>query len=147
MYFITEAQNIRVIFSNDRTTISVKEGPIHALKMLFPVPKQTIALYEADDSGVGSQPQLGSTVHSDHRVYHALYKISTETLFDSSMQLIAERFMVKLFSLIRESEIGQNWVAMSDLSSFIKESLFQAAVESTCGPHLFVLNSNLAQDF
>ncbi len=63
MYFITGAQNIRAIFSNDRTTISAKEGPIHALKVLFPVPKQTIALYEADDSGVGAQPQLGSTVH------------------------------------------------------------------------------------
>jgi len=53
--------------------------------------------------------------------------------------------MVKLFSLIRESEIGQDWVAMSDLSSFIKEPLFQAAVESICGPHLFALNPNLAQ--
>ncbi len=147
MYFITGAQNIRAIFSNDRTTISAKEGPIHALKVLFPVPKQTIALYEADDSGVGAQPRLWSTVHPDHRVYHALYKISTETLSGSSMQPIADRFMVKLFSLIRESEIGQDWVAMSDLSSFIKEPLFQAAVESICGPHLFALNPNLAQDF
>lgn len=147
MYFIAGAQNIRAIFGNDRTTISAKEGPIHALKVLFPIPKQTIALYEADDSEVGAQPQPGSTVHPDHRVYHALYKISTEPLCGSSMQPIADRFMLKLSSLIHNSEIGQGWVAMSDLSSFIKGPLFQAAVKSICEPHLFALNSTLAQDF
>ena len=106
-----------------------------------------MGFYEADGSGIGKQPLLHSNVLPEHRVWHLTHQPIVDCLSGSNLRIFTENFKTRMASRIERNEIGEEWMEMSDLYTFVHDEMMHVQLELLCGTFFLEQNPNFVQDF
>jgi hypothetical protein len=138
---------ILALFRETRA-LSVTIDELTMLENGFGSPRQSVAFYEADNSGVAATPAPSSTVDPANRIFHTMHKLLNSYLSGPSLTGITARFQEKLANLIEEDDsIGDTWVEIPDLYEYVQNLVMSAAVHSMFGAYILSLNPTLVKDF
>lgn len=116
-------------------------------KNLFAAPNQVVAATLADNSGIGVRPYAGSNVNPDQRIIRNQVVFFSDAFSKTSMDEIVPRFVENLQRNCSNLNMGDEWVEMSDLFTFVRDIVFPSGVESFFGKSMLELNPNLQGDF
>ena len=120
--------------------MSTKSGVLVALENIFGTPSD-------DDSGVLAIPAEKSKVKPEHRLNFFQVRAAHKHLAGNGLVQMTDRFLNVLGRRIEESDIGDEWVVMPDLYTFLQYEVFNAAVEALCGKYLLTQYPGFVDDF
>ncbi|KAJ4424430.1 hypothetical protein N0V82_000952 [Gnomoniopsis sp. IMI 355080] len=126
-----------------------------ALRRVLGASAKAAQYWDADDSGIATQPRKGTNVPSEFRVHYWVAHTAQEFLSGSHLQALNEKFITTLNSQLkqaletrlREESSPNSWVEYPDLYSFVQSTVGRSATTTLMGPHLLELAPDLLDDF
>ena len=111
------------------------------------MPKDALAFWMSDNSGMHPRPHPDSDVPShlrvDHMTHHSVIKLLTGPGFKAS----CKRFTRSLSQrLLAKTSIGSEWTNFPDLFDFLLDELFPTAVEAMWGTTISSVNPDFPED-
>lgn len=127
--------------------LDTKPAACLALQRFFHTPTAALKFWMADNSGASINPHPDSNVRPENRIYFHTNRSTHEFMAGKGLKLFANRFQDLLLKQVSKTNIGNEWLEMPDLYSFVQVTLSTAAVEALCGPALLKLSPTWIQDF
>lgn len=132
---------------NNSTWINSKPIICLVIHQVFNTPRQAIAAYFSDDSGINLRPHPGTNVKAKDCIFHLTQKVLSDLLTGTGIDILSTRFEANLRNQIPDVEIGHEWQELPDLYLFVRTRIFRAANQSACGPYLLNLSPIFVDDF
>ncbi|KAL9114779.1 MAG: hypothetical protein Q9227_001459 [Pyrenula ochraceoflavens] len=117
------------------------------MKHLFNTPKDVMAFYAADDSGMAAQPRKGSTIKQEDRVDYWQASISQKFFSGQSMWTMSETFVSIMQRDLEKLPIDNDWVEIPDLYHFLQQHVARSTIETIIGPSILEYYPSLPEDF
>ena len=145
MYVISGPENIAALW---------KEQDLHtriyrslSFSTMCRMPKDALAFWMSDNSGMHPRPHPDSNVPSHLRVDYMTHDSVSKLLTGPGFRGSCDRFTKNLTQrLLTKDSIGSEWTDLPDLCQFFHEELFPAAVEAMWGTSVFRVNPDFLQD-
>ena len=145
IYVISGPENISALW---------KEQDLHtrtygslSFSTICGMPKDALAFWMADDSGMHARPHPDSNVASHLRVDYMTHNSVAKLLTGPGFKASCDRFTRNLSQrLLANAAVGSDWTELPDLSQFLQDQLFPAAVEAMWGPVIFSVNPDFTRD-
>lgn len=146
---------LQAVFKNTRE-LSTKIVEILALQRQFGLPDADVALWWADDSGVGAQPAEGvapdRVPSPEKRLFHRGHRDLQSYLTGPALAAVAARFVDAFAArLSGDSSFEQagdgGWVAVPDLAVFVRDAMLASGIDAVCGEHFLRVNPGFVDDF
>ena len=117
------------------------------MRNAFGCPSHLVHLF--DQQNGSSRPELKSPGRPPGFAPSFIHRVLTAGLSGAQLDVQTSRFQQYLVERIEAStnEIGPDWIALPDLTSFAEVILFVASMRSTLGTGIFCVNPALAEDF
>ena len=145
-YIISGSENIKAVWREPNLHTRVYKSL--SVVNMFKMPKETLAFWERDDSGVGASPHPKSTVPAHLRVEYMTYSSVHKFLTGPGLQPFADRFIENLISQLKKGpDISSEWVQVDDLWDLVRVEFFTAAVKAMCGEYLLKLNPDFVDNY
>ena len=111
------------------------------------MPKDTLAFWMSDDSGMLSQPHPESHVPAHLRVDYMTHDSVAKLLTGVGLKPLCDRFTRNLSRrLLTNASVSMEWVEHPDLFAFMQDELLVPAVEAVWGTKIFAVNPNFSRD-
>ncbi|CZS95559.1 related to cytochrome p450 7a1 [Rhynchosporium agropyri] len=148
VHFITGSESILAIFRASRD-LTTAPASILALENAFGSPVSTRHAYERDNTGIFTQPLEGTNLLEPHnREFNLTHKTLHSHLSGTGLNELATRFLSCLETELLALDIGhEEWTAIPDFYTLIKQTVFKESTTAMCGPNLFSLNPDFTDDF
>jgi hypothetical protein len=114
---------------------------------MFGGPQKIVHAIAKDNSGVGVKPYPGTQVHPRRRLMRNQVVFFADAFSKSSLDEMVPRFVEAVEEWCKTSDIGDQWVEMTDLYIFVRDVLFDCGVVSIFGPQMLNINPGLCNDF
>lgn len=102
------------------------------------MPKDALAFWMSDDSGMLAQPHPNSHVPAHLRVDHMTHDSVPKLLTGVGLKPLCDHFTRNLSQrLLANASVGVEWVEHPDLFAFMQDELFAPAVEAIWGTKIF----------
>ncbi|CAG9986900.1 unnamed protein product [Clonostachys byssicola] len=145
-YVVTGPRNIAKVFRAEGMHATLSH--VIAMERSFGISPRGLALYAADDSGFGAQPQPQSKVDPENRVLYQIHNLVNQNLAGSSLSVITEKFQEFLATELSSIEaIGPDWTDVPDLGEFLQVHVMSAALKAMFGTYILSLNPTFIDDF
>ncbi|KAL9015329.1 MAG: hypothetical protein Q9173_000057 [Seirophora scorigena] len=145
-YLVAGAEHIAVLFKASKG-LSPRFGVLLSLENLFGTPSDVIPFYKMDNSGTNTVPNPESNVRPADRLNFFQVKAAQKHLNGAGLAKMTEHFLKVLRRRIDESRIGNQWIDMPDLFTFIQHEVFNAAVEALTGKYFLAQYPEIVEDF
>ena len=147
MYFISGAQNRKLIWSHSKSLTS-RQSVLYSFQAMFNFPQSAVNLLLNDQSGIGLHPHpAGRDIEPEHRILHLTHKTIVDCLAGSHLVSIASTFQQSFRSRVCDVKAEFGWTEFPCLLEFLKSEMLCAAVEALCGEQLLALNPGFVDDF
>lgn len=145
MYVISGPENIKTLFK--QPDIHTKMYRALSFITMCRMPKDALAFWMSDDSGMFVQPHPDSHVPAHLRVDYLTHHVVAKLLTGVGLKPLCDRFTRNLSQrLFANASLGVEWVVLPDLFAFMQTELFPAAVEAMWGTRIFSVNPDFCQD-
>ena len=119
-----------------------------AIRVLFGMPKEVIKrAYAKDNSGIAPKPLPGTNVAAKDRFFYLHHRLVLKQLSGNSLTGMTTRFLDVLDREFRAYDIGDQWIQIPDLFSWLENAVFTASVESLCGSEIFRICPDIVDDY
>ncbi|KAG8528042.1 uncharacterized protein KY384_006958 [Bacidia gigantensis] len=143
--FVTGSDNILTLWRSK--DLDAKVVTAFSLSWFFATPKNSMNIYETDDSGINPKPHPASIgIEVKNRYYYQNRKAIVGFFNGTGLKSMAGRFSLLLGREINNMDLGSEWIPCKDLYRFIQDLVIGPAVESMCGPVLLDQNPNFGND-
>ncbi|KAJ4354241.1 uncharacterized protein N0V89_005975 [Didymosphaeria variabile] len=109
------------------------------------MPQKIIDKYLADDSGSGPKTHSLSCVKAQNRTDRLSHSVFKDVLSGSDTASLCQRYALRLYNTLAESDISEEWTPLPDLVAFVQGALTLANTEALWGTHL-TATSNFCSD-
>ena len=144
--FVSGPKNVTTIFKYSRS-FSAKASVVIAMDRLFGTPRHIVPFYDADDSGIETQPHPQSNVKPEDRVHHTVHVQVIKYLSGPGLKPMTNRLMDNIGRQVSTSGISYEWLDMPDLFEFCQVKLLYASLDAMFGPYLTALNPDFVKDY
>lgn len=137
-YIVSGPEAIAAFFKNTRDLSTTSRG-VTVIQNAFGCPKHLAHHFEPGYSSEGIPNEIEQAIHRGVQT----------GLSGPQLDVLANRFQISLLDKIRESqhEIGDDWVHVPDLTSFVQKYVIEAAMCTFFGPYMISLNPTVVDDF
>ena len=119
-----------------------------SLNWILGMPLGGVGVFADDDSGPYFKPHPGTNVKPNARVRHANWEPSHRHLNGESSFNMSERYTEILRqNILADTTIGEDWVELPDLYTYVKLLITSAGAEAVCGKALLDLNPTFVEDY
>lgn len=117
------------------------------MKNTFGCPSHLVDLFRPQVPS--SKPESKSTGRLEESIDSLMHRAIITGLSGAQLEALSARFQKYLAEQIEDSanEIGADWTAFPDLTSFVQKHVLEAAICSSFGTCIFSLNPSFAEDF
>ena len=144
-----------VVSGTDHIKALFKESDLHtrayksmATKNILKMPKELLAFWLSDDSGVNLSPHSTSSVPPHLRIDYLHFSSVHRFLSGPSLKPFADRFTTNLLAqLSQRPDFGENWVHLPDLFSLMREEFLTASLRAMFGNYLLESSANFVQEY
>ena len=145
MYVISGPENITALFK--QPDLNTKIYRSLSFRTMCKMPKDALAFWMSDDSGMLAQPHPDSHVPAHLRVDYMTHLSIAKLLAGVGLKPLCDRFTRNLSQrLLADTSIGGEWVQHPDLFVFMRNELFVPAVEAIWGSSFVSINPDFGQD-
>ena len=145
MYVVSGPENIRALFK--QPNLHTKMYRTLSFKTMCKLPKDALAFWMPDDSGMLSQPYPDSHVPAHLRVDYMTHDSVAKLLTGVGLKPLCDRFTRNLSQrLLANTSVDVEWVEHSDLFAFMQSELLVPAAEAIWGTKVFSVNPDFSQD-
>ena len=145
IYVVSGPENIRTLFRQPGLHSKVYRAL--AVKTILKMPKDALAFWMSDTSGMLAQPLPDSHVPPHLRVDYMNHKSVAKLLTGVGFKPLCDRFTQKLSQrLLATASVGIEWVDHPDLFAFMQTELLTPAMEALWGTRVFSMNPDFEQD-
>lgn len=139
-------ENIAAYFKESRD-LSATNRSVTIMKNAFGCPSHLVHLFKPQI--LSSKAESESASRPEENIEHLIHRAINTGLSGAHLDALTARFQKYLAKQIEDAanEIGADWTAFPDLTSFVQEQVFEAAIRSSFGTYIFSLNPTLAEDF
>ncbi|KAK0713921.1 cytochrome P450 [Lasiosphaeria miniovina] len=149
-YFVPYGEPVLALFRQMRDMTS-KPLVTAVLRGQLGVPRQDVAIWARDDSGINVKPLPGS---EDIDPAQRIFFLSHQGLHDglagtAGLTGMLARFVANYTARLRAAPVvaGESWVGMPDVFEFFKREMFHGTSPALCGENLLRLSPGFADDF
>lgn len=143
--FIMELDHVKTVLKSFKI-LQARFSHVFALEYIFGTRKKSVAFYAADDLGMAPQPQKGSKIKQEDRINYWQASISHKFLSSQDLQTISQEFFSTLQRDL-DTQVGYDWVDISDLYRFLQIRIDSAMLECVMGPVLFERYPTVVKNF
>lgn len=146
MYVISGSESINAVWNYAHA--HNKAYKALAVHNMFRMPKDTLAFWLADNSGIGLSPHPNSNVLPHLRLDYLTFSTITKLLTGPGLKPLVSRFTINLTEQIsRNTAITSEWTESADLFPLIQDELLTGMLNALCGPYLLKINPTFVHDF
>ena len=141
-YVLSGPENVAAYFKESRDLCTTRRQMV-MVQNVFGFPGHLLHIL------VPQKPHLKSMSPPGEDVESLVHRSINIGLSGAHLDGLAARFQEYLIKQVEdlESEIGSDWTAYPDLTSFVEKQVFEAAIRSTFGTYILSVNPTLAEDF
>lgn len=145
-YVLSGPENVTAYFKEYRDFSSTTRAK-NILKNAFGCPSHLVHLF--DHQNASSRTGAKSPGQPEGFTHSFIHRVITTGLSGAQLDALTTRFQQYLVerSEAVANEIGPDWIALPNLTSFAEVILFEASMRSTFGTAIFDVNPTLAEDF
>jgi hypothetical protein len=142
-YFISGAKNIQTIFRNSRSLTS-DFLVLEVYKKVFAVPKEDLAIFEADDSGSSSVPY--SQVPEEKRIWRHVHDAQHQHLTGTdSLNHLTTVFTREYLDIVNQEPLDESRTV--PIYRWFRDRMATASTISLIGRGVYKHNPRLTEDF
>jgi hypothetical protein len=146
-YFVSSPDDIANFFKTGGVVAS-HEFTLMAIRVLFGMPKAIVkSAYAQDNSGIAPKPLPGTNVPPEKRFFHLHHRLVLKEMSGNTLNGMTARFLSNLDRQFTNQRIGEDWVQIPDLYTWLEKAFFQSSVESLCGTRIFQICPNLVEEY
>lgn len=143
---IAGSENLNAVWKNTKGLTSTN-GITIALSNMFNTSKKNMEFFRADNSGLTHDPHPMSNVRPDDRIFYLMHKATVDCLAGPHLAATSRDFQTALKERIADVPVGDDWVEMPDLYTWLRPHISHATVKAMCGSCFLELNPTFVQDF
>lgn len=145
-YVLSGPEWVAAYFRESRDLCTTARG-LTTLENAFGCPNHLVDLFRPQITP--SKPETKSKSRPEEDIEYLMHRAINTALSGAPLDSLTAHFQEHLVKQIEDSasEIGADWIAFPDLTSFLGRHVFEAATRSMFGTYLFSLNPTLAEDF
>jgi hypothetical protein len=113
---------------------------LYVLHYFFGLSESAQLVYRADNSGPFPRPYAGSAVPAKDRIDHITIHGFLQAFSGPGLQPTTRRYVNALATRLEARSIPAEWMEMADLSTFFRDVVGTALVESIYGPGMLQVN-------
>ena len=145
LYLVSGPENIKTLFR--QPDLHTKIYRALSFKTMCKMPKDALAFWMSDDSGMLAQPHPESHVPAHLRVDYMTHDGVAKILTGIGLKPLCDRFTRNLSQrLLANTSVGVEWVEYPDLFAFMQNELLTPAMEALWGTKVFSLEPAFSQD-
>ena len=145
LYVVSGPENIRALFKQPNLHTKVYRSL--SFQTMCKLPKDALAFWMSDDSGMLAQPHPDSRVPAHLRVDYMTHDSVAKLLTGVGLKPLCDRFTRNLSQrLLTLTSVDVEWVEHSDLFAFMQNELLEPAVEAVWGMRIFSVNPDFTHD-
>lgn len=145
MYVISGPENVTALWKQPDLHTRIYRSLSFAT--MCKMPKDALAFWMADDSGMLVRPHPDSNVPAHLRVDYMTHDSVAKLLTGVGLKPSCDRFTRNLSQrLLANTSVSSEWVDHPDLFQFFQYELFPAAVEAMWGNGIFSVNPDFLKD-
>ena len=114
---------------------------------MFDTPREDMEFFKSDNSGISHDPHPSSQTRPEDRIFYLMHKATVDFLAGAHLVTSACGFQTALKKRIDNIPIGNDWMNMPDLYTFLRPHISHATVEAMCGPHFLFMFPDFVEDF
>ncbi|KAI9167950.1 Cholesterol 7-alpha-monooxygenase [Paramyrothecium foliicola] len=146
IYCFQDRQTIANIWKQSTTLSSPSTIYVYVFKYFFGISEYCLSVYRADNSGPFHKPWAGSNVPADGRVDHVTHHGFLQALNGPDLLSTTKRYMKSLTARLEEKNFSEEWTDVADFSSFFRDVVGSALIESLFGPTMLRINPQFIED-
>ena len=145
-YVVSGRHNIKAVLREpDLHTRAYKSL---AVQNILKMPKDTLALWLSDDSGVHVTPHPTSSIPAHLRIDYLHYSSVHKFLSGPGLKPFADRFTTNLITQLKDrTDLGDEWMLLPDLFLLVQEEFLTASLKAMCGDYLLSSCPSFVQDY
>ena len=133
-YIISGPDVIAAFLKDPARSLSQTSRSLNIMEHAFGCPHELVDKFRASQD-----------MELEHQIHTALQSM----LAGPRLEILAGRYQQAVIGQVLEgnASMGDDWVEMPDLCSFVEKHIFEAATRAVFGPYLVQLNPTVADDF